>query len=284
MNINGAQNGNGIFRESGYAAGAAEKEKGQTGISEKGSIYAGDLKQETNSVYEKKLRAQKEAVKALIDGFQSDSQWTDSLEEGEKRIEELTVEAKEASAELNKLKEEKEKLKETYGITAEEEVLSNEAYQEDLKVYEELEEHWTKELDSALNQRMGVGRTMDETKILHGKLRTIIDAKKQEEEILEQASKEAVLGLADQAKDKIDEDLEAKKEQAEEAEEKKEETEEQREKIKEQVNTFPGESDTRQIQQMDIDQDKLMTEVKKIAQEQKLLEDELMGIKVDTRV
>lgn len=121
----------------------------------------------------------------------------------------------------------------------------------------------------------------------------MIDAQKAKEELLAAASEEAVGMLMEDVKDKIDEKAEEVQEAAEERNEKEEEEQERIDAAKEnRTEAEQATENTREnakeltvqaVKSEDITQD-LDEEVKKIMEEQKLLEEELKGLAVDASV
>lgn len=152
-------------------------------------------------------------------------------------------------------------------------------------------DRWKGEMEE--NQKVMKGETgaIRSIKMERLKRHAMVDAEVTKEKMLEAASKEIIGMLKEDAKEKIDEKAEEIKEAAEEREEKKEEKEEAIEATKENKEEVEAavEHTRERIQDMteqaldsdDITRD-LEDEVKKLMEAEKLLEEDLKGMAVDS--
>lgn len=177
--------------------------------------------------------------------------------------------------------EEKERLK-NMGEMTEYQKLSMDLYKE--------ADYWKTQLET--NNRIISGESGAIRAINIERLKThgMVDAQKAKESILEAASKEIQGMLVDDAKEALDEKAEEVKEAAEDRKEKKEEEEERIESAKEnkeERKDFVEEvrDNAAELTQQAVDSDKIMEDVndqvKKILQEEKLLEEDLKGLTVN---
>jgi hypothetical protein len=106
------------------------KSKGKANV-----INAADLNLPNDSILEKKIQAQKKAMKALLDAYNIDQDLDVGIANRRERIKELEATAVQAQAEMNKVDELKEDLKETYNIK------DDSLEQKQLKVLEKLKDN-----------------------------------------------------------------------------------------------------------------------------------------------
>lgn len=183
----------------------------------------------------------------------------------------------------------------TEGLTADEmERLANmgeltEYQKQSMELYGQAD-YWKTKLSDNQREIAGESKLIRSIKIERLKKHGMVDAQNAKEEILEAASKEAIGMLLDDAKQNIDDKAEEVKEEAEERKEEEEEQEKRIEVAKE--NRAEAEAQvekTREniedmtyqmLESDDITRD-IEDEVKKIMEEEKLLEEDLKGLAVD---
>lgn len=244
------------------AAGKEEKKSG--------NVYAGDLNMIKYPIAQKREEAQKEAMRVVTDAYANDRKIDEDIQSRHEKICELEEQMKSAQNELNKIDEEKERLRESYNIDKD-----SQEYQ-DLKLLEKREEYkagnndimFTEEEQERLAEIDEQGMTeyqarsleldkskpdyqeaiqeakkeiIQENAIIRGinqerlKSHPMVDAVKQKDAIMKAANDEIKGMLIDEVKEHLDEKMEEEKEKAEEKAEEKEEKEELIEEIQERV-------------------------------------------------
>lgn len=280
------------------------------------TLFAGNLNINQDNIFLKKQRAQKEALKGVLDQFVSDKQIDDSLEEQKNRMAELESNISNAQQEIKQIDAGKENLRNEYGVDI------NSQEQKDLEILEKQRRNSVLGVTSAedmlteeeLDRLKNMGPLTDYQKLAfdYGSKRdtlekgqidsqremlatsSSIEYTKQEllksdpmvkqqklaDKILEASSKEIIGELVDEAKEKIEEE---QKEKEEKEEIKKEELEKQEVPIKkEEVKTSDSKDDIQKIAKSETEKEKLLTEMKDIIEEGKLLDEDLKGISIDT--
>lgn len=280
------------------------------------TLFAGNLNINQDNIFLKKQRAQKEALKGVLDQFVSDKQIDDSLEEQKNRMAELESNISNAQQEIKQIDAGKENLRNEYGVDI------NSQEQKDLEILEKQRRNSVLGVTSAedmlteeeLDRLKNMGPLTDYQKLAfdYGSKRDIlekgqidsqremlaisssIEYTKQEllksdpmvkqqklaDKILEASSKEIIGELVDEAKEKIEEE---QKEKEEKEEIKKEELEKQEVPIKkEEAKTSDSKDDIQKIAKSETEKEKLLTEMKDIIEEGKLLDEDLKGISIDT--
>ncbi len=284
-------------REQVQKNGSLKQEK--SGQIKNGSLKASDLNLCQDPIEEKKKKAKEEAMDFIKKQFASDGLVDDIKNECRNSIEESKSAAEEASRELSAIRKQKEELTEMYQGDEE-----NEDYQAQLKAISEEEGEWQKQYNEAhlviSSATAGIRSIKQEELKHHG----MIDATKNAEQSLKASSDEIIGMLKDEAIDKIDEDFE---EVIEEAKDKKEENikeeaereaarlerekqaQEVEEKLKEtkqnaanKAGLLKGELlNTEGLMQQ---QQEIERNTRQILEEQKLLQEEIKGIAVDSHV
>jgi hypothetical protein len=232
----------------------------QTG-KKKGVIFAGDLNLKQDDIILNKIKKQKRAMKTILDQYQKDNMVDDNINKIKSHQKELDEELKVAASQYQSLKELRQELKVTYGMTdeSEEEVnlslLEKSIYGDEALTKEELEklssmgplteyqktalqydammEVWKERINYFKN---GIS---SDTKSIIGinlellKTHPMVDAQKEAAKVLEAAIRETIGMLVDETKDKFDEEQEKKAEEAKEKQEKEQEEAEKLQKLKE---------------------------------------------------
>lgn len=101
----------------GYEIGSDETRK--NGVSDKGTVYAGDLQfaQSTNNaVNDKKQSAQKQAMKLIRDAWDSDNKAVSQRDQMAQQKEEKLKEVRACDEELKQVRESKEIVRQSYGV------------------------------------------------------------------------------------------------------------------------------------------------------------------------
>ena len=120
----------------GYEIGSDETRK--NGVSDKGTVYAGDLQfaQSTNNaVNDKKQSAQKQAMKLIRDAWDSDNKAVSQRDQIAQQKEEKRKEVRECNEELKQIRESKEIARQSYGVD------SDSQEQKDLELLEKYQDY-----------------------------------------------------------------------------------------------------------------------------------------------
>ena len=245
----------------GYEIGSDETRK--NGVSDKGTVYAGDLQfaQSTNNaVNDKKQSAQKQAMKLIRDAWDSDNKAVSQRDQMAQQKEEKLKEVRACDEELKQVRESKEIARQSYGVD------SDFQEQKDLELLEKYQDYqkgvqtddFSKEEIDRLKELQNTPLTDYQTKALqlNAQKDAILDRKDRAQrkvtalteaaadarldqlksqdmqkaqdaadELLDASDKDAFGMLIQDAVDHIDEKQEEEKEKAEEAQEKREQQE-----------------------------------------------------------
>lgn len=296
----GAENAQGMGISQGSATSQGtqiQKGEGQAGKN-RNTIFAGDMGIGQDSVMARRLRAQKEAMKVVMDQHAGESKLDASVKEMENHRTTLADEAKTAQDELKKVEEMRKAYQEDYGVVEGSPEPEDEAYQKAMKEFDDMADEWRGRADSAMAHRMAIGKSLDELKVERAKTHGMVDAQAEADEIMESASKEIIGMIKQDAMDHIDEKLEEtveeaekkaeeEKEEKERLEEAKEEKEEQEKRLEEAGSSDPVQvSRPTNISDALVNADDAVKEIQKkikgILEEEALLAEDLKGISVDT--
>ncbi|MBO5278722.1 MAG: hypothetical protein J6B06_04435 [Lachnospiraceae bacterium] len=237
-----------------------------------GTVFAGNLNLMQDSIAQKREEARRQAMGLISKQFQSDLEIDTDLEERSTHIDEVREENNYASHEIARLEKDIKKFKEEYG--AEDAELAD--------MYKQIA-YWKEQIyegDKAIHEELMTIRATKEA--LLKRTNDMTDAAAAAEDIMDAASDEIIGMLRQEAIDKIEEDRKEEQEKVEEAQEKKEEKEELIEKKQEQEKL---EELTRKITTADegVDREQLQREIEEILAKQKLLQEDLKGLAVDTK-
>lgn len=301
-----------------------DKQPNSKGISERKSIDASNLHVKLDPIAAKKEEARKKAMKIVGDAFANERKIDDDLRARNERIKSLQNDKGEAEKTIKEIEDGRAALRDEYNIdeNSQEEkdlkLLEKEIRakmpgsdirltKDDIEAINQikkggLSEYQQRSLEMLefevphANTAYEAGeeiklenQIISATKIERLKSHAILDAEKQADSIVEEASKEILGMLIDEAKEHIDEEAEkqeerakAEKEKQEElqeridaAKEKKKENEELTEDILEEVSENASmASDVSAVQQ----------EIKDMMNKMKLIEDDIKGVAVDKSV
>lgn len=273
-----------------------------------GTFFAGNLGLNGQDHIEaKKTQAQKQAMKLKLDQLKKDNKVDDTIGNVKENKEKYSMEAAEAQKEIKNIRAMRDELKETYEIddqsneqsdlklleksmdpeqslTKEElEKLKNMGpltdYQKETLRYDTMEEVFKQRLDNAINGIENADGTIISIKLELLKTHPMVDAQNEAAEIMENASREAIGMLMDDAVKHVDEEQKKTKEEAEKAAEKKEE--EKKTEDVSQNGQEPLQDDLKDITEADAENDKIVTELKKFIEKNNILEDDAKGIVLD---
>ncbi len=262
-----------------------------------GAVKGSELNLIQDPVEEKKKKAMEDAMEFIKNQYKTDLEVDDVLDECRDTIKSSKNDMKEAAGELSDIKKQKEELGEMYADKDDEE------YQMRLKELNEAASEWQKRYDNA-NKMIGAatkGIKSIKQEIL--KHHDMVDANKLAEKSLKAASDEIIGMLKDEAIDKIDEDMdevieeakETKEENAKkdaELEEVRAEREKQAQEIEEELKKEkqrdakigPGKFKSVEVDEILQKHREVVQNTEQILQEQKLLEEEIKGIMVDSQI
>lgn len=289
------------------------KKTGKNKSEKAGSIYAGNLNlMQFDKVAEKKIKAKRDALRTIIDTFSMEHKLDLQEEESQNYAKALEKERVNSFEEVNRVEELKEQTKKAYNIDPDSveqkdlELLQKErdslkgvsneqltakelarlgemppmtSYQKTILHLDEMEDAWKKRYDDAGKEVKMIHQGIEESKVERLKSSPMVTAQKASEKILEEASKEVIGMLKQDAIDHIDEKLEEIKKKAEEIEKKKEEQEELKKDSKPKHDMANYEDD--ELFDFTKIQKELNEEIRRLQKE--LLSDDIKGIKVNKR-
>lgn len=304
MKINSTEHNNINLFTGNNATEEIQKQKKQNLNNTSGTLYAGDMNL-NNEAITKKINARKRAMKLIMDVYGNDKKIDDGLDEIRNHQERLSENLDTANAELKRIEESKKQLKEQYEIEedsqeqkdlellekyhkdpfslSEEEVerLKNMGpvtdYQREALELNSLKDDWQKVADASSEGIINANKAISSIQIERLKTHAMTDAKEEAEEILESSAKEITGMILSDAKEKVDEELEEKVEDAKEAKEAKEK--EKAEKAAKEKNETVENTDTENE-----DTEKLMKDLKKIIDEEQVVEDDIKGLIMDAMI
>lgn len=348
ISIFAANNNSGLFITNEHAA--RNNQKAQNSNSGK-SIFAGNFNMQENTIEIKRKLAQKRAVKIITDTFAADQKIDNDMDGLRAQQEQLKQEALEDKKVVKEIQEQRGQLMKDYNVTEDSkehqdlELLRKERdsqnilsgveltddekaklaalhengltnYQKDMLELDERENIYKQRSAQKETASKSISGALSDIQIERLKHHEMVDSSKQADEIMEQANKEMIGSLYDEAKDHIDEKMEEIQEKAEEKKEKeKEEEKKKAEHKKEQLELEKQIEETKQNaeqiassepeREMDItspvitrdvsdaqdivaknpdntlSEPKIDRELAKILDELKLLEEDIKGAKVD---
>ena len=252
----------------GYAAGNVEENK--KGVSEKGTVFAGNLKAGAagSAIDEKRQNARNQAMKLIHDARTNDDKAVQSRDDMKKRKDEKLSELHEYDARLKEIEDKKKKVQEEYGVDEDSQEQRDlellEKYQnyvngsrseqftkEDVERLKELENKpWSEYQSKVLQLNAETGSLQDfrskaadavraateaiaDAKIDQLKSQDMLKARDSADSITDAAESEIVGMVISDAVDHIDEVRNDAQEKAEEAQEKKDEQQERIDQAKE---------------------------------------------------
>ena len=235
-----------------------ENQTDARGGEHKKTIFAGDMKGDFDAISHRKEQLQKQAMKVVMDQFETDGKTDTRLRENRDRIAELKEEASEANRQAQDTARRQEEITEAYGVKPDsqeaqelelirrarkamkgEESLSQEEWQQVAELGEpteyqrrmleldEVRERYQDTVDESNEEIAQISEEITDTKLAMLKQHGMADALKEKDSMMEAASKEVLGMLMAEAKDKFDDKWE---EMVEHAKEKAEEEAEEEEK------------------------------------------------------
>lgn len=309
-----------------------DQEKNQQGQKKGGSIFAGNMNQQGDMITARKRQLLKNALKAVNDQFGVDSEIDMDIEERRRIMDDCQERMKQDHAIITELDQEKEKIREEYGVAADSQEqqdleliekaqeakkngnlsdLSKEEldrlsqmgpltdYQRTALAYNDLQNLYRDDLASAQEEMLMQDRIVRSTQQgLLGRKVDMTDAAKASKEMQKQASKEIAGMLIMEAKNKMDEEFAKLQEEAKKEAEKKEEEEElleeaekrkleakvREEKAKEQIQEMEDRLKESTDHPIEFEQttEVISQELQDIVDKQKMLEEDIKGLMVDS--
>ena len=263
-----------------------EKQLGKSAQNDKTRLFAGNISAQNpldTQIVEKRAAAMEKAKKLIGDVFAAEKSVDDDLAERANRIKESEQAIVDANKELAKFEEEKEKLKEQYGVTGEEteEELPAEykMQRDELTRYGEPQHQLIDEAKKVIEEERKVIAAITVERL---KIDPMIGATEQAEELLASAEEEITGMVMDAAVENLKEKAEEAKEKQE-AEEEKAELEEAKRKEREERRKEAELSDVPVQELLNLDQvrGELKHEVDQMLTEMKLLAEDIKGSMVD---
>lgn len=258
---------------------------------ERKTIFAGNFQGDQTiqeRIEQRKQQAQKEALKIVRDAWAGDRAIDQSLDESREHIRQMQEENLQAQRELNNIEEERQRLKETYGVTDSTPVEDMpEDYKNRLAELNDYAAHNEKILGKNQRDIMVENAVIRGTKLERLKKHPMVDARKSADAVLEAASDEIVGMIMDDTKEHLDEEQEKREERAEKVQEKKEELEELQEKHDEREEELEELLENIPVDEMlDLERTKqnIQQEVQDIVNKMKLVAEDIKGSMVDTNV
>ncbi len=273
---------------------ASQKEQqGKAGV-KNGAVKGSELNLVQDSIAEKKKKAMEDAMQFIKNQYKSDQKVDEVLEECRDSIKASKKAAEEANTALQDIEKQKEELGELYPDK------ENEEYKTRISELDQQASHWQKQYKDAHDviaaASKGVKAIKQEVLKHHG----MIDADKAADKTLKAASDEIIGMLKQEAIDKIDEDIEDVVEEAKEAKEeqvkqdaereaarieqekKAKEVEEDLEERKKRAATSKPVPESMEVQELLDAHQEVIRNTQQVLEEQKLLEEEIKGIIVDS--
>lgn len=294
------------------AEGLKGTDKKQAGKGKSIFAYMGASKTKQDSVAEKKELAAQKARKLIFDQVANDEKIDEEMEEHFQKQEEYDQLRGEANQQIRSINEREKELQQEYGVSDDSEeqqdlellkkarkcpeALTEEEnerlknmpslteYQKATFREEGKKDYWELELKKANKGMTGEVMTVSAMKQELLKSSPMLEAQKEAKSVLEQASKEAIAGMMEEVKEKIDKEREEAEEKIKDKEEEEEEAEklEERKEEAERENTQPKIDSFQSLLMEESDGGTdIRKEFKNLAEELKLLEEELKGIHID---
>ena len=309
QNQNQVMNVNSAAQERAAKRTGAEEQKNN-----KTSIFAGDLGLgfQNDIITQRKQSARRKALKIIGDAWNGDRKIDDTIKGYQDRVAQLKAEIEENQEQIRLRDEWKENLRQRYGVredsreqkdlellekeadsmkhydnfkqvylTEEEEERLAELHEQGLTEYQErcLKLHgqqnkFKSDIDALLTEVQINNRSITSIKQERLKTHGMVDAQKEADRILAQASQEVIGMLMDEAKDHVDRELEEKVEEARKEAEEKAEKEEKIEERKERQEELEARID--EAQARNAEQEKLRREAEERSREDADLLDSMM--------
>lgn len=251
-----------------------------------GHMFAGSIGVQSpfqSQIDDKRASAMEKAKKLIGDVFAAEKSVDDDLKERAERIKESEQSIVDANKELASLREEKEKLKEQYGITGEEtEAELPEEYKMQRDELTRYGEPYRETITDASKVIKEEQKVIAAVKVERLKSNPMVEASKEADELLASAEKEVYGMLMDEVVEHLEEDTKEAKEKQEKLEEeakleeaKRKEREERREQAD--LSDVP----VQELLNLEQSRSEMKQEVDHMLTEMKLLAEDIKGSMVD---
>ena len=174
-----------------------------------GRVYSGKVQFPQDKIAERRKAAQEKAMNIVKAAFAGEQLLDASVDEMKTSLEKGQEEMLTAKAEINRIEEEKEKLNGNN-------FLSSEEYERELEELNKAESHFKGLIQDGKKYEDRTLQALSDIKIERAKSNPMVDATKEAEAALENAGKEVVGMLFEEAKEHMETELEKKQEAAEE--------------------------------------------------------------------
>ncbi len=261
---------------------AARRQDEKEVNNKRSTVFARDLSVRPDSITIKKKQAQKQAMKVVMDTFDSEKKVDQSRDDMSAKMQELKDANVGYHKELEQIRGEKQELMERYGVT-EDSTEYPEEYKQQIQELEERENLYSGYIEENRDSIKAISSSLSDMRIERLKSNPMLDAEKQSEEILKASNKDVYGELVNEAKNHIEEKMEEGKEKAEKLAEKKEEEERLQEKAKKEEKP----EDTQKKETIDTlnsynnPDSEIKKEIDEILDELKLIHEDLKGAAVD---
>ena len=246
------------------------------------TIFAGDMKQGVDSMWQKKQDAQKKALKVVTDAWDGDRQIDNQVRSIEEHIGQLQEEMGLARKELGALTTRQDELMRQFEETG------NADFEQMAKDLQEHIDNYSREIERFEAEISGESVAITDIRLERLKSAPMVKAKKQADGIMVSASQEIVGMLVEEGREHIQEKMEEQQEKAEAIEEKKKEQEEllekrktEREKAEELAKEIAESVPVQDMIGISQKMDQIQKEVKEIVDKMKLLSEDIKGVVVD---
>ena len=192
---------------------------------QKGRVFSGKLQFPGDKIAERRREAQEAAMKVVQNAFAGELALDESVAELEESMEKSREEMLVHKAELNRIAEQKEKLKEDGMLTGEE-------YEKEMAELKKAESHFAGLIADEKKYEEHTIRALSDIKMERAKENPMVEATGQAEDILAEAGEDIIGMLLTEAKEHMETEFEKKQEAAEEKAEKEKELEERIEAMK----------------------------------------------------
>ena len=190
-----------------------------------GRVFSGKVQFPQDKIAERRKAAQEKAMSIVKSAFAGEQLLDTSVEEMKTSLEKGQDEMVAAKAEMNRIAEEKEKLKGNN-------FLSSEEYEKELAELNKSEEHFKGLITDGKKYEDRTLQALSEIKIERAKSNPMVTAGKEAEAALEAGGKEVIGMLFEEAKAHMEAEMEEKLKKAEEQEAKEKELEERIEEMR----------------------------------------------------